>query len=250
MNTEALTETEGDDELVSDYGRRNPLEIGVQLRNLLNRGDFLTIRYPGGQLVTKILEVDVHEGGFTFDWGALEAQNAQLLAAPFGAFEARPDGVRVEFKVSTPAKVNFEGRPAFYAKFPEVLYFVQRREYFRVDTPVLEPYVARGRLPEGENFVFEIDNISLGGIGLRTLDERAALIEPGYSMPDVEINLAGHGRLMLDLQLVSQRAAETPNGVRRYHLGFRFVTLPGAAENTLQRLITQLEVKRRQLARA
>ncbi len=131
-----------------------------------------------------------------------------------------------------------------------MLYFVQRREYFRVDAPVLEPYVARGTLPEGEGFVFEIDNLSLGGIGLRTVDERAATLEPGVTLPEVELNLAGHGKLALDLQLVSQRITDSPNGARRYQLGFRFVSLPGAAENTLQRLITQLEVKRRQLARA
>ncbi|WP_186236040.1 flagellar brake protein [Burkholderia gladioli] len=251
MKTEAaLTETSADDDSVPDYGRRNPLEIGVQLRNLLNRGDFLTVRYPGGQIVTRVLDVEVGSGTFTFDWGAVEAQNAQLLGASHGAFEALPDGVRVEFTIGTPSEISYEGRPAFQAKFPEVLYFVQRREYFRVDAPVLEPYVARGTLPEGEGFVFEIDNLSLGGIGLRTVDERAAALEPGVTLPEVELNLAGHGKLALDLQLVSQRITDSPNGARRYQLGFRFVSLPGAAENTLQRLITQLEVKRRQLARA
>ncbi|MCW0054157.1 flagellar brake protein, partial [Burkholderia pseudomallei] len=52
-----------------DYARRNPLEIGVQLRNLVNRRDFLTVQYPGGQLVTRLLEVDVGARTFTFDWG-------------------------------------------------------------------------------------------------------------------------------------------------------------------------------------
>ena len=50
-----------------------------------------------------------------------------------------------------------------------------------------------------------------------------------------------------------ERAAlhlDLPNGDRRYHLGFRFEALPGSAENTLQRYITQLEMKRRALARA
>lgn len=49
----------------NDFGRRNPLEIGVQLRNLVNRGDFLTVQYAGGQLVTRLLEVDVR--GRTLD---------------------------------------------------------------------------------------------------------------------------------------------------------------------------------------
>ncbi len=127
---------------------------------------------------------------------------------------------------------------------------MQRREYFRVDAPVLDPYVCRGSLPDGESFLFEVHNLSLGGLGLRTADERVAALEVGVTLPDVELNLNGHGKLSLDLQLVSHRATDVPNGTRRYQLGFRFMSLPGSAENTLQRLITQLEMKRRQLARA
>jgi c-di-GMP-binding flagellar brake protein YcgR len=48
---------------------------------------------------------------------------------------------------------------------------------------------------------------------------------------------------------VSHRSTALPNGTQRYQLGFRFLTLPGNAENTLQRLITQLEMKRRSLVR-
>jgi c-di-GMP-binding flagellar brake protein YcgR len=48
---------------------------------------------------------------------------------------------------------------------------------------------------------------------------------------------------------VSFRAVDLPNGTQRYQLGMRFVALPGSAENTLQRLITQLEMKRRSLVR-
>jgi flagellar brake protein len=46
------------------------------------------------------------------------------------------------------------------------------------------------------------------------------------------------------------RFIDLPNGDRRYHLGLRFETLPGAAENSLQRYITQLEMKRRAFQRA
>ena len=72
----------------------------------------------------------------------------------------------------------------------------------------------------------------------------------GALLPDTEVNLGGHGTLSLDLELVSRRAMQRPNDVRRFQLGMRFVSLPGSAENTLQRLITQLEMKRRSLARA
>ncbi|MDI9682678.1 flagellar brake protein, partial [Burkholderia cenocepacia] len=82
-----------------DYARRNPLEIGVQLRNLVNRGDFLTVQYPGGQLVTRLLEVDVGARTFTFDWGALSEQNAGILGASHCTFAASPEGVRVDAEI-------------------------------------------------------------------------------------------------------------------------------------------------------
>lgn len=233
-----------------DFARRNPLEIGVQLRNLANRGDFLTVQHKSGQLVTKILDVDVRARRFSFDWGAQPEQNKGVLASESCTFRASPDGVRVEFSTATPEETKFEGFPAFEAPFPEVLFYVQRREYFRVDAPVLDPYFCKGQLPEGGPFRFEVHDLSLGGIGLRTTDERVAQLPLGAMLPDVEVHLNGFGMLALDLELVSMRATDLPNGGRRFQLGMRFVALPGSAENTLQRLITQLEMRRRSLVRA
>lgn len=237
------------DDSAPDFGRRNPLEIGVQLRNLVNRGDFLTVEHASGQLVTRLLDVDVRGRTFTFDWGALSEQNQGLLAAARCKFHAAPDGVRVEFATPTPRETRFEGLPAFEADFPEVLYYVQRREYFRVDAPILDPYVCSGRLPEGDTFRFEVHDLSLGGLGMRTADERVAELPMGTRLEDCELALGTLGRLSINLQLVSHRSTALPNGTQRYQLGFRFLTLPGSAENTLQRLITQLEMKRRSLVR-
>lgn len=238
-----------DDSDAPDFGRRNPLEIGVQLRNLVNRGDFLTVEYAGGQLVTRLLDVDVRARTFTFDWGGLAEQNRSLLAAQRSQFHASPDGVRVEFETGTPRETRFEGLPAFEADFPEVLFYVQRREYFRVNAPILDPYMCSGRLPEGDPFRFEVHDLSLGGVGMRTGDDRVAELPMGAQLLDCELHLGALGRLSLDLQLVSHRSMSLPNGTQRFQLGFRFLTLPGSAENTLQRLITQLEMKRRSLVR-
>jgi c-di-GMP-binding flagellar brake protein YcgR len=250
MNTVESNHTESGEDEGHDYGRRNPLEVGVQLRNLLNRGDFLTLHYRGGQLVTRILDVDVRGRRFVFDWGALPEQNRDLLAAPDCQFRASPEGVRVEFRTATPLRTEFEGRPAFESTFPDVLFYMQRREYFRVDTPIYEPCVCSGDLPgDAGPFAYEVRDLSLGGVGLRTTDERAAAIEVGAQISRATLDLRAQGKLVVDLGLVALREIDLPDGVRRYHLGFRFDSLPGTAENTLQRYITQLEMKRRALSR-
>jgi c-di-GMP-binding flagellar brake protein YcgR len=232
-----------------DFGRRNPLEIGVSLRNLAQRGDFLTAEFPGGQIVTRLLDVDVTAHTFIFDWGGVAEQNLDVLAAPKLVFHAAPDGVRVEFTTATPRKTLFEGRPAFEADFPSVLYYMQRREYFRVEAPVLDPYMCSGLLPSGERFRFEVHDLSLGGVALRTTDERVADLEMGITIQDAELHFSNTGKVVLDLKLVSHRESTTAKGDRRYTLGFKFASMPGSAENTLQRLITQLEMKRRSLSR-
>lgn len=232
-----------------DFGRRTPLEVGVSLRNLVNRGDFLTAEYVGGQIVTRLLDVDVTTHTFTFDWGGVADENHLVLAAPKLVFHAAPDGVRVEFSTGTPRQTMFEGRPAFEADFPAVLYYMQRREYFRVEAPVLDPYICSGELPSGERFRFEVHDLSLGGVALRTMDERVADLEMGITLHDVDLHFSTPGKVTLDLKLVSHRESTTAKGDRRFTLGFKFGSLPGSAENTLQRLITQLEMKRRSLAK-
>jgi flagellar brake protein len=238
-----------EDAPIVDFGRRNPLEIGVALRNLVNRGDFLTAQYGDAQIVTRLLDVDVTGHRFTFDWGGVAEQNQEVLASPKLVFHAAPDGVRVEFTTATPRATMFDGRPAFEAEFPMVLYYMQRREYFRVEAPVLDPYVCSGSLPDGERFRFEVHDLSLGGVALRTTDDRVADLEMGIVIQDAELHFSANGKVTLDIRLVSHRESTTAKGDRRYTLGFKFVSMPGSAENTLQRLITQLEMKRRALAK-
>jgi len=232
-----------------DYGRRNPLEIGVSLRNLANRGDLLNAEYGSGQIVTRLLEVDTQGHTFIVDWGSVAEQNRAVLATENLQFHAAPDGVRVHFATGTPREVMYEGRPAFEADFPPVLFYMQRREYFRVEAPVLDPYICSGELPNGERFRFEVNDLSLGGVALRTMDERVSTIEIGAVLPAVELHFSNPGKVTLDLKLVSNRETVNSKGDRRFTLGFKFESLPGSAENTLQRLITQLELKRRSLTR-
>ena len=114
---------------------------------------------------------------------------------------------------------------------------------------MLDPYICSGELPDGERFRFEVNDLSLGGVALRTMDDRVASLAMGVTLHSVELHFSNPGKVVLDLQLMSNRQTENTKGEQRYTLGFKFASMPGSAENTLQRLITQLEMKRRSLAR-
>jgi flagellar brake protein len=250
MNSNHRHDVDDDDSApIVDFGRRNPLEIGVSLRNLANRGDFLTAQNGEAQIVTRLLDVDATAHTFVFDGGGTAEQNRAVLAAQRLFFSASPDGVRVEFTTGAVRETVFDGHPAFVADFPPVLYYMQRREYFRVEAPVLDPYICSGTLPNGDVFRFEVHDLSLGGVALRTTDERVADLEMGITIQDAELHFTATGRVTLDIKLVSHRESTNAKGDKRFTLGFKFMSMPGSAENTLQRLITQLEMKRRALAK-
>lgn len=234
-------------DFANDYGIRNPLEVGVQLRALINRGDFLTLEHRNGKFVTRLLDVDTRKRTFTFERAALVEQDAAVLEISTCKFHASPEGIRVEFATAMPWRKEFDGRPAFEAPFPEVFHFVQRRASFRVNAPVADGCTCKGRFSGGQAFTLRLHDISLGGVGLRTSGEQAEKFVVGQEMY-VELDLRRRGKLYVDLVIVRVRLVELPHGGRCCHVGLRFKSLPGMTENTLQRYIAQLEMERRSVA--
>jgi flagellar brake protein len=226
------------------YAQRHPLQIAMCLRKLAKRSDFLTVGFDCGQIVTQLLDVDSRDARFVFDCGSDHSYNARLQSAESLTFRGQPAGIRTEFVTGRAMSTTFEGRPAFEASFPALLYYVQRREYFRVDTPLVDPFTASGEDDGGDAFRLEIQDMSLGGVALRTADERFAALPAGNVWHDVTLRLGGLGSAVADLEVVASREALTPTGERRTILGCRFVALRNNAECTLQRAITQIETRR------
>jgi c-di-GMP-binding flagellar brake protein YcgR len=230
-----------------DFAQQHPLQIAVCLRKLLSGRDFVTVEFGGRQIISQVLDVNSRTARFVFDAGSVAGDNHALPASQRLVFRSLPGGIRTEFVTAAAEPAVFEGRLAFEAPFPALLYYVQRREFFRVQTPLLEPYRAIGRYADGDAFKVELQDLSLGGVALRTTDVRFGELEAGCVLRDVVVQLGEHGTLRLDLEIVAPRHLFSASGERRFVMGCKFVALPGTAERMLQRVITQLETRRQAL---
>lgn len=226
------------------YAQRHPLQMAVCLRSLMTRRDFLIVHFDGAQIVTQLLDVDSRHARFVFDASSTPGQDDGIANADSLIFRSQPSGIYTEFATARAVKTIFEGRPAFEVSFPTVLYHVQRREYYRVDTPVSEPFIASGRDEAGETFRFDVQDLSLGGVALRSADVSLAMLATGTVWHGVTLQMGGFGTVTADLEVVAPRQTFTPAGERRAVIGCRFVELRGNAERVLQRTITQLETRR------
>ena len=227
----------------SEFALRHPLQIAICLRTLAARHHFMSVEFGDRQMITQLLHIDSSNARFVFDLGSLAVNNHVLLEAPNLIFRGLPDGVRTGFVTRSAELTTFEGRLAFEASFPEILYHVQRREYFRVETPMLQPYSVIGKFSDDSAFQFDVKDLSLGGVALTSSDAILGEIEIGTRLEGVTLHLGAFGALRLTIEVVSPRRAILPNGERRFVAGCRFIDLPPTSERTLQRVVTYLEAR-------
>lgn len=231
---------------LEDFRIMQPKEIGNVLRQLMSRRDFLTVQGSNRphRIVTRILEVDQNAGHFIFDCSADQIYNRSLLESEQNFFSATQGGVRIQFVSGRAEQHAFEGSFAFRSQIPESLYRMQRREYFRVETPLMQPYRCTTNLPGTGQVGFDIYDLSFTGVGLRSKDPALGELPLGTEFCKTVLNCHKMGLIETALTITNLRNIKGLNGPI-YHFGCRFERFPRSKESDLQRIINYLELARR-----
>lgn len=223
------------------YGILNPLAINRYLMQSVSNGDLFTINFRGRQFITCLLDIDTRDDALIFDSSQVQEENAALIDSPRCRFKGQSGGVTIEFDLAGVRATKFEGRSALKSALPSVLFYIQRRQFFRVNTPVIDPFHCSGKMllsHGGErDYDVEIHDVSLSGIGLRSPDP----IDPGTKLPGAYIDLRAAGALETDLRVVNCKTIELANRKQVFHVGCIFDNLSMQQEIKLQRYIHQVE---------
>jgi c-di-GMP-binding flagellar brake protein YcgR len=227
------------------FAKRNTLAILSVLRDLKKNQTLVMVSHSRGQFISKILDVDADNHQFLFDLGSSDYENTLAAEAGTLTFVAEPAGAKVEFSCSRVRQVSYEGLPTFTCDLPPVLYFIQRREYFRVSVPRMSDFRCSGILPDSSEFAYRVRDISLGGLGLEIEGATPPEITSGSMLKDSLIQLAELGTFTLDLQylgaMVRKSVSNKGETVTSQRLSFKFPNLSPAQERDLQRAIFELE---------
>lgn len=92
-------------------------------------------------LLTAIIAVNHKDGTMILDYGASEHLNKKLITTPHVKFSTGFNGIQVAFTGDHITKVKYEGSEAFSMPIPTSLYWYNRREYYRVNTPIMNPSI-------------------------------------------------------------------------------------------------------------
>jgi c-di-GMP-binding flagellar brake protein YcgR len=222
------------------------VEIAYILRGLMKSGALVTLYFNGGRefVVSAVLGVETERGFLILDSGANRELNDRLLRSGDVSVVSSQDGVRVQFTGNKVDAVNFEGRLAFRLPMPDSVVKLQRREYYRLPTPVLNPLKCELPAHEGQRAEMAISDISLGGVCL--VGERAgSVLEPGTMLEDCRIALPDAGVIHTGMCVRNSYLVTLKNGASSRRTGCEFVKLGAQQEAMLQRYIIRLERERR-----
>ena len=133
--------------------KQNPLAVLGVLRDLQKGEVPLRITWSTNQFISKIL--DVSSERMVIDLGSQEYENRAVMRAENISVMAETQGAKVEFVMPRLELNEYQGLPAFVTPLPTNLWFVQRREYFRISAPLHPAYFCKAKMPDKKELLVE-----------------------------------------------------------------------------------------------
>jgi c-di-GMP-binding flagellar brake protein YcgR len=229
------------------YVVRHKLEILHILRAIIHQREILTVYFGTGDhfLITSLLAIDEHGGNLILGYGADESSCQRLLRSPNIDCSSTQDGVKVLFSAASVRKTSHEGQAAFAVPIPATLLKMQRREYYRMMTPMLNPLKCQIQGPNGPVETNVVD-ISVGGLGVLAHPQGIDLVV-GQVYPGCRIDVREGGPVIASIAIRSHFLVTLKNGHTSHRVGCQFIDLPASEEARLQKYILdkQRELKAR-----
>ncbi|UTH76322.1 flagellar brake protein [Chromobacterium sp. IIBBL 290-4] len=224
-------------------------EIAQHLAAIAKNGHMVTVFANKGKnfILTRLLDVDYQTGLFTFDWGADEETNSQVLQSERNVFVCSPEGVKTQFVTGQVSRVMKDGRPAFLGKLPEQVIKLQRREFFRIQTPLGAPIFCHIADYGQRAIDLALFDISLGGMSLWLPGVATQGFDIGQQYLKCTLELKPFGVLNLGLEVRHRLTARMRNGNEAMRIGCSYLHLSPQMETLIQRYVGYLERERRAL---
>ncbi|WP_045757975.1 flagellar brake protein [Xanthomonas albilineans] len=232
----------------------NKRQIRQLLQSLINQRSQVSAHLSGRDqsFSTALLALD--EDTLLLDLSVNDACNNAAEQAEYLLCFAQLDRVRVRFRIQGQERGELDGIGGFRAALPDSLYYLQRREHFRLETPVTESPMCILRLDDANpptELLLRVLDISNGGLAVAVAVAVAVAIAPDQPLPQLqqsykgcELQLPDTPPIRLTLEICNMYASKLANGQETLRLGVRFVDLPRGADAAIQRYIFRIERQR------
>lgn len=227
------------------YSIQAAREIIALLRSLEEKNQLIRMVINGGTeaVMTSILEVNVNNNAVIIDCAIGTILNQHIIEADRVSFETTLDKIRILFTATQVTSCLHNDRPALSISIPSSLVRLQRREFYRVATPLTSPVRCTIPISEDTNekiITLALLDVSCGGVSIvddnKVLDNTA-----GKIYRNCVIDLPGLGAVTTSLSVMNSDEQTLLNNRKRRRLGCQFVELSQSKLALIQRYISKLE---------
>lgn len=225
---------------------RNLKEIIQILTDLSIRHEMLKVSFNHDVCLTNIISVDVKNHAVYLDIGLDDAFNSRLLASHHVVF-SKDDGIRIKWTSTNISLATLKDGKAIKIAIPQTLMRLQRREFFRLATPIVNPVPCL--IPVSDETNLDLDrtlelilvDVSLGGIGVIVADLLDPLLVIGASFNQCKISFPEVGETSLTLQVRNITKVTLKEGVIKHRIGLQFIAPSRGNEGLINRYTYNLE---------
>lgn len=230
----------------SSFLIHNPRLIIHNLLILIKHKCLLSVRFGDGKgyYLTELIEVNEKNKTMIFDCSRKEELNQLLLKSKKVTFEAGFAGIKSSFKGNNIQLILFNGEPAFSMPVPESIFWMQRREFFRITSPRSKSSYCLLTLKDHEPVKLLLYDISLTGFSvLNTSTEISNLMAIGAQFEQCRLVLSGTGEDTISFRVRTQIIINPDkiDALKIQKIGCLFTKITPNFESTIQRYINQLQ---------
>ena len=224
------------------------VDILFILRGIMQANSLVTL-YPGFDddfILTAILAIDSENDQVIVDYGTNEKTCQKALQSSELIFVTIQNRVKVEFTCEWIRKIQFDGKEAFAVNIPKSLLRIQRRNHFRISTPIVKPLKCIIPIPGKNTGKAEVTLLDISCGGIAVIDQHPAIdFDPGLYYSDCQITLPEIGTITTTIQVRNTYEITLRNGQNCMRAGCQFINLSATMEAMIQRYIIKQEQTRK-----
>jgi c-di-GMP-binding flagellar brake protein YcgR len=232
----------------SPYQVDSRREIIAILKGFKDKNQLISMMINQGSeiFITSVLEIDDINNAVIIDSSPSDEANKRIAESASVYFEGLLDRISIQFSSSRLIRTIYDKRPALQMSIPLNLIRLQRREFYRINTPITQPIRAKISTEiDGDpvQLHFPLVDISCGGIAI--LDEKRLLnVDMMQRYTQCQIDLPTVGIIDLTLEIRNSQDLTLLNGKTNRRIGCAFVNLSSRDLASVQRYIMKLERER------
>lgn len=225
------------------------IDIFFILRGIMQTNSLITLYpdYASDFILTSIIAIDTDKKEMVVDYGTNNKQCQKALHSKELVFVTTQNRVKIEFVCNQIRKIQYEGQDAFAVNIPGSLLRIQRRNHFRITTPIVKPLKCIIPIPGKDSSAkaeVALLDISCGGIAV--IDQHPIInFDPGMIYSGCKIVLPDIGAITVNIQVKNTYEITLRNGQNCMRAGCQFIDLAASMEAMIQRYIIKQEQMRK-----